>query len=51
MTVESMTPGRRAIRFQLDGYRPWSTTVDLAPGQQARVAASLELTAVSQGPR
>jgi hypothetical protein len=51
MTVESMTPGRRAIRFHLDGYRPWSTTVDLAPGQQARVAASLELTAVSQGPR
>jgi hypothetical protein len=51
LTVESVAPGARAVRFQLDGYRPWATTVDLAPGQRARVAASLELTAVSQGPR
>jgi hypothetical protein len=51
LTVETIAPGRRAVRFQLDGYRPWATTVDLSPGQRRRLAASLELTAASQGPR
>jgi hypothetical protein len=51
LTVQSVAPGARTVRFQLDGYRPWATRVDLTPGQRVRVAASLELTAVSQGPR
>ena len=51
ITAEPLGPGRRAVRLQLDGYRPWATTLHLEPGQRARVAASLELTAVPQDPR
>ena len=51
LTLETIAAGARAVRLQLDGYRPWATTVNLVPGQRARLAASLELTAVSRGPR
>jgi hypothetical protein len=39
----SVQAGARAVRLELDGYAPWSTTVRIEPGRPARVGASLEL--------
>jgi len=34
--------GDRDVRLELDGYRRWSSTIHVAPGERRRVAASLE---------
>jgi hypothetical protein len=40
-TVEGITPGAHTVRVELEGYQPWSTTVRVVSGQDARVAAPL----------
>lgn len=42
LVVPDVAPGKHEVRFELDGYRPWVTTVTLTPGQRLRVTASLE---------
>ena len=39
--VPDAPPGARRIAFRLDGTRTWTTTVEVVPATQARVAASL----------
>ena len=41
LTAPALAAGQHTIRIELDGYRPWSTTVRAA-GAPLRVAASLE---------
>jgi hypothetical protein len=41
LTVPSLTPGDHAVRIDLDGYQPITTTTRVAPGARARVAVSL----------
>jgi hypothetical protein len=36
-------PGAHTIRLELPGHAPWTTTLRVAAGERARVAASLEL--------
>ena len=43
--VWNVPAGAHQIEFRLDGYRTWTTTVEVAPATQARVAASLDETA------
>ena len=40
-SIPDVPAGAHRIEFRLDGYRPWTTTVEVAPETQARVAASL----------
>ncbi len=42
LTLDRVAPGPHTIRLELDGYRPWTTTVRVQGGTPARVAASLE---------
>ena len=35
-------PGSHTVRMELQGYQPWSTSVNVEAGSLARVAASLE---------
>jgi serine/threonine-protein kinase len=37
-----IAPGPHTVRLDLDGYRPWTTTVTVKPGERTRVTASLE---------
>ncbi|HUF24507.1 MAG TPA: PEGA domain-containing protein [Vicinamibacterales bacterium] len=39
--VPGITPGAHTVRVELEGYQPWSTTVRVVGGQDARVAAPL----------
>ncbi|MCY4509062.1 MAG: PEGA domain-containing protein, partial [Acidobacteria bacterium] len=41
VSIPDVPAGARQIEFRLDGYRTWTTTVEVAPATQARVAASL----------
>ena len=41
VSIPDVPAGARRIEFRLDGYRTWTTTVEVAPATQARVAASL----------
>ena len=41
VSIPDVPPGVHRIEFRLDGYRTWTTTVEVAPATQARVAASL----------
>ena len=40
-SIPDVPAGAHRIEFRLDGYSPWTTTVEVAPETQARVAASL----------
>ena len=40
-SIPDVPAGAHRIEFRLDGYRPWTTTVEVTPETQARVAASL----------
>ena len=40
--VPDVRPGAHAVRIDLRGHRRWVTSVDIAPGERQRVAASLE---------
>ena len=42
VSISDVPAGARRIEFRLDGYRTWTTTVEVAPATQARVAASLD---------
>jgi hypothetical protein len=42
LLVSELAPGRRAIRLEHTGHRPWATQVSIAAGQRQRIAASLE---------
>jgi serine/threonine protein kinase len=41
LTVPSLPPGDYAVRIDLDGYQPITTTTRVEPGARARVAVSL----------
>ena len=41
LTLEGLTPGVHAIRIDLTGYLPITTTARVEPGARARVAVSL----------
>jgi hypothetical protein len=42
LVLSRLGTGAHAVRLELPGYRPWFTSVTINPGEQARVAASLE---------
>ncbi|MEW5984213.1 MAG: PEGA domain-containing protein [Acidobacteriota bacterium] len=42
LVVPEVAAGKHEVRLELQGYRPWVTTVTLTPGQRLRVTASLE---------
>jgi len=42
LTMDAVASGVYAIRLELDGYRQWSSSVRVAPGERSRIAASLE---------
>ena len=44
LTAADVPPGEHAVRLTRDGFREWTTTVEVAAGEQVRVAASLEGT-------
>jgi serine/threonine-protein kinase len=44
LTVSDLPIGPRTVRLELDGYRSWSSTVQVVAGARERVAASLERT-------
>jgi hypothetical protein len=41
LTLTTLSPGGHSVRIERNGYRPWTTTVDVKPGERSRVAASL----------
>ena len=41
MTMPAVEAGTHVVRIQRPGYRPWVTSVHIAEGSRARVAASL----------
>jgi len=43
LTTTSIAPGPHAVRLELAGHRPWTTSVTLERGRRTRVAGSLEL--------
>jgi hypothetical protein len=42
LTLASIAPGRHTIRIERAGYRAFTQTIDVKPGERRRVAASLE---------
>jgi len=42
LMLSDVRPGTHAVRIDLRGYRRWVASVDVAPGERQRVAASLE---------
>ena len=40
--IRNVPAGAHQIEFRRDGYRTWTTTVEVVPATQARVAASLD---------
>jgi hypothetical protein len=40
--VPSVAAGEHAIRLELDGYRPWASSVRMVAAESNRVTASLE---------
>ena len=42
LMVPSVAPGEHAIRLELDGYRPWTSSVRMVAAESNRVTASLE---------
>jgi serine/threonine-protein kinase len=42
MLISEVMPGSHELEFRSDGYRDWTTTVQVDPAQQARVTASLD---------
>jgi hypothetical protein len=42
LLLSDVRPGTHAVRVDLRGHRRWVTSVDVAPGERHRVAASLE---------
>ena len=42
MLIPDVAAGAHDVEFRLDGYRNWTTTVQVGPSEQARVTASLD---------
>lgn len=42
LLLSAVRPGTHAVRIDLRGHRRWVASVDVAPGERQRVAASLE---------
>ncbi|HEU4787182.1 MAG TPA: PEGA domain-containing protein, partial [Gemmatimonadaceae bacterium] len=42
MQIPEIRAGAHAVRFELAGHRPWSTSATVVAGQIARVTGSLE---------
>ena len=42
VTVPDVLAGTHAIRLELDGFRPWTGTVRVAPGAEQQIRGSLE---------
>ena len=42
LTVRQMRPGTHKIELRLAGYRPWSSSITVAAGDDRRITASLE---------
>jgi serine/threonine-protein kinase len=42
LTVPTIAPGVHRVVIEKEGYQPWTTTVDVKPGERPRVAASLQ---------
>lgn len=42
LLLPGVTAGAHDVRLELEGFRPWATSVEIRPGVRARVAASLE---------
>ena len=42
LVLPGLPAGSATVRIEMDGYQTWMTRVDVVPGEQARVAASLE---------
>ncbi|MEQ1908906.1 MAG: PEGA domain-containing protein [Vicinamibacterales bacterium] len=42
LQIDAITSGDHAVRFELDGFGPWSTTVRVVAGARTRVSGSLE---------
>jgi len=42
LAIPGLPAGPATVRIEMDGYRTWTTTAQLGPGGQTRVAASLE---------
>jgi hypothetical protein len=42
LLLSGVGTGPHAVRIELSGYRPWSTSIEVGRGERARVAASLE---------
>ncbi len=42
VVMPRLTVGSHVVRIEMDGYRPWSTSVQVIAGERARVAASLD---------
>jgi hypothetical protein len=43
LLLSGIRPGSHAVRLEMRGYRPVSTSVTVEAGSRARVAASLEV--------
>jgi hypothetical protein len=42
MQIDAITGGDHAVRFEMDGFGPWSTTAKVTAGGKTRVSGSLE---------
>jgi hypothetical protein len=42
LKLAGLKPGTHVVRFELAGYRPWTTEVRVAGGSETRVTGSLE---------
>lgn len=43
LEIGALSPGEHSIRLELPGFKRWESTVDLKPGDELRVAGTLEL--------
>ena len=42
LEIGAVSPGEHSIRLELTDFKRWETTMDVKPGDQLRVQASLE---------
>jgi hypothetical protein len=42
MQIDAITGGDHAVRFEMDGFGPWSSTAKVTAGGKTRVSGSLE---------
>lgn len=42
LLLDDVAPGDHAVRFELEGFDPWSATARVTGGERVRVSGSLE---------